>query len=367
MLPRWLYPLALAALLLVTPAAAEPAPDEACAARTGESATVILPAAVLEAAVGNAPGTLEAFSYDGRCVGAVTYDGTSSVALTVWGDDVMTPTAEGLLQGDGFTVTFAPDGGGAVTLQASLDREARSAYAQDAIYVATALTPGLGVPVYAVLEGAYDAPSGAMRTDLADEGWLPETHPYADAFYANTPLAYSASVSFDPEVLSTTGVVDYVLVELRTGTTPETRIDRRVGLLLRDGRVVSPDGLTPVHFGGLEGSGYYVLVRHRNHLPAMSAASVAAIGGRIAYDFTADAESAYGFDALADLGGLSALYAGDANGNGRVQNSDKFLSWWTSLGSTGYERADFNLNGRVQNSDLFLFWWTNIGRSTPLD
>jgi hypothetical protein len=55
------------------------------------------------------------------------------------------------------------------------------------------------------------------------------------------------------------------------------------------------------------------------------------------------------------------MYAGDADGNGQVQTSDKNDYWWLQTGTAGYKSGDFDLNGQVQTSDKNDYWWNNTG------
>lgn len=73
-----------------------------CAYRTGIDATVVFPADAKISIHGSAPtpgDEITVYSSEGVCVGRVQWSG-ESVALTVWGDDMMTTEADGLLEGD---------------------------------------------------------------------------------------------------------------------------------------------------------------------------------------------------------------------------------------------------------------------------
>ena len=48
-------------------------------------------------------------------------------------------------------------------------------------------------------------------------------------------------------------------------------VGRRAALLKSDGSVVDLDGSSQVKFKGIVPGNYYIVVRHRNHLPIMSA------------------------------------------------------------------------------------------------
>ena len=74
-------------------------------------------------------------------------------------------------------------------------------------------------------------------------------------------------------VFQTPDIVDWVLVELRTGTAAGTKVATRAAFLKSDGTIVDTDGTSPVQFTGLSAGNYYIVIRHRNHLAIMSAIS----------------------------------------------------------------------------------------------
>jgi len=70
--------------------------------------------------------------------------------------------------------------------------------------------------------------------------------------------------------------VDWVLVELRTGTATTTKVASRAALLRNDGLILDTNGLNFVEFTDINESitSCYIVVHHRNHLPVMSASAV---------------------------------------------------------------------------------------------
>jgi hypothetical protein len=65
-------------------------------------------------------------------------------------------------------------------------------------------------------------------------------------------------------------IVDWVFIELRSKGSNTTILATRSALLQRDGDVVELDGYNGLKFPGVAVDSYYVVVRHRNHLGAMS-------------------------------------------------------------------------------------------------
>jgi hypothetical protein len=145
------------------------------------------------------------------------------------------------------------------------------------------------------LQGAFFSPSGAsdalMRDNLRTLGVIPNTEPYtAMANSRFTKFSDAGGQSIGAGVLTNTGndaIVDWVFVELRDAANPATILKTRAALVQRDGDVVeASDGITPVTFTGAVGVSYYVSVKHRNHLGAMTATAISMSGTGTIVDFT---------------------------------------------------------------------------------
>ena len=216
------------------------------------------------------------------------------------------------------------------------------------------LSFGLTLSARILLEGAYDT-NGMMRTDLTD--LIPTVQPYNAA-----PWFYSGN-----ESLSTipNEMVDWVLVEARTGTpnlngNPGTNVvGIRAAVLLENGNVVGTDGTSAVRFTNLvEGEDYYFAIRHRNHLPALTATPITA-SSSMSYDFTTSTSMAFGPEQQkTTLDGKAVLYAGDANSDNVIQVTD--YDQWSADPAVlnAYETTDFNLDGVIQVTD-YDQWFVN--------
>jgi hypothetical protein len=205
-----------------------------------------------------------------------------------------------------------------------------------------------------LLQGSYDA-SGLMTTELNSNNAIPLTSTLAD----------SRVIAAVPA-----GVTDWMMLELRTA--PDgSAVSQRSFFLKNSGDIVDWDGATAtLNLPDAVDGTYYIVVKHRNHLAAMSASAVA-LNSTIAaaYDFSTDINKYYGSDAsLLDTSPVNiyGLYAGDATSNGQVQNDDKNEDWKAQTGTSGYKSADFNLNAQVQNNDKNDFWKVNVGRGTQV-
>ena len=167
-------------------------------------------------------------------------------------------------------------------------------------------------------------------------------------------------------VLGVTGssaVVDWVLVELRDSSNSATIITTKAALLLRNGNVKDVDGTSDLSFTGLTQSSYFVGIRHRNHLGAMTASPVVLSANTAGQDFTTmTAAQMNGTNARRAVGSIFALWAGNSNGDVAVKAAgpSNDLSAITSLvlnptyGNNnlvrnwkvpGYRGTDVNMDG----------------------
>ena len=190
------------------------------------------------------------------------------------------------------------------------------------------------------LEGPFSG--GSMSTAL--NGVMPTTQPYS-----TSPWNYpgTENVSSIPS-----GVVDWVLVQLRTDQT--STVATRAAFLKSDGSIIDIDGTSGVAFPSLSAGNYYIVIRHRNHLAVMSAASVALDATSSLYDFTdwTGGQKAFGNSiAMKNLGGgVYGMYAGNSDGN-NVINVFDYNAVGSSLFQSGYRKGDHNMNGIVNVFD----------------
>ncbi|MES2776674.1 MAG: SdrD B-like domain-containing protein, partial [Bacteroidota bacterium] len=70
---------------------------------------------------------------------------------------------------------------------------------------------------------------------------------------------------------TSTSAVDWVFIELRDKNNPATILGTRSAIVQQDGTVVDIDGSNCIRFPSLLNDDYYVAIRHRNHLGAMTA------------------------------------------------------------------------------------------------
>lgn len=213
---------------------------------------------------------------------------------------------------------------------------------------------GLLARVKVWLQGPYV--TGIMTTTLNSLGGLPLIQPYNTA-----PWNYNGS----EEVLSLpAGAVDWVLLQLRSGSNPAVVVDTRAALLLSNGSITDLNGNNPVFFDQPQGN-YYLAVYQRNHLAVMSANPVSLSSGGSLYDFTTAQSKAYGINPMVQLqSGVFGLVAGDGDGDGGVDAWDKNLVWRPQNGTAWqYSKGgDYNLDGGIDVLDLNFFWRPNNGK-----
>lgn len=191
------------------------------------------------------------------------------------------------------------------------------------------------------LQGPYVEAGDTMATFLRP--MLSLSQPYAGSPWNYNGTETVSSHPFD--------VVDWVLVELRTGTSAATKVATRAALLKKYGSILDTDGSSSVLFNGVAPGNYYVVVRHRNHLPIMSASPVALSSTETTYDFTLSQSSAYGTQPMYQVRpGHFGMYAGDANATLIISSADA-NAVFGALGATSYNLNDVNMSGIVTSAD----------------
>ncbi|MBS1583501.1 MAG: hypothetical protein JST66_14970 [Bacteroidetes bacterium] len=239
--------------------------------------------------------------------------------------------------------------------------------------------PQVRVSAKAWLDGAYDSGSGQMRDDLRAAGLVPTGEPYTALGFAQ--VGNGGGETCSAGVLAVTGgnaVVDWVRLELRSSAVPSTLVCSRQALLQRDGDIVDTDGTSPVSFSVASGS-YYVAVRHRNHLGAMTAAAVALTSSATTVDLRSNATATYGTEARKAVGAAMVLWCGNVfrdatlKYTGANNDRDPILvriggAIPTATITGGYYLEDTNLDGTVKytgasnDRDPIL---SNVGGSVP--
>ncbi len=252
-----------------------------------------------------------------------------------------------------------------------------------------------------ILQGAYDASTPLphqMRDDLRQitTGPLfPDTDPYAQYNtapynFAFKPVNVFRGDTIKPGVLAVTGpnaIVDWVFLELRNKLDYTDVLATRSALVQRDGDIVDMDGTSSVLFSNSYADQYYLMVRHRNHLGAMTATPIDLTNDATFTDFSSPLMATFGTTSTSARRllepGVYGLWAGNLN---LKKNGTNFQVIYSGLGNdpaeiitrvgattplnvvSGYYIEDANLNGSVKdrglNNDRAIIL-NNVGATTP--
>jgi hypothetical protein len=227
------------------------------------------------------------------------------------------------------------------------------------------INPFVALSLQALLQGAYVAPgtmvggytSGFLRSYFTSRS-VPDSNMFAD---------FGANIFSVPP-----GAIDVVSLELRTGTDALTFVpgSRKLAWLMPDGSLrdfrTGSANHPVMYFNVLSGS-YYVVIRHRNHLPMMSATPIVfnpLLNNRASYDMTRSA-NVYAIARSIQLGGFLfprdgriAAFLGNVGARllEPVQHINAFdlytVSLLSGLGIPGYLLEDINLDGFVNSNDF---------------
>ncbi len=205
------------------------------------------------------------------------------------------------------------------------------------------------------LSGAYE--NGQMHTALQSGGYLPLSQPYGIE-----PWHYTGPESVTRHTDQT---VDWVLVSLRTDLSATATVSTKAGVLTANGYVVDAETGDALSFEVPPGP-YHVVVRHRNHLDAISAETASLHTNASDADFTGSGDFSFGMHPIQDMeDGHFALWGGDGNANGMTTAFDFLHVWLPANGAPpGYEAGDFDLNGMVTAFDFLSVWLPANGTST---
>ncbi len=173
------------------------------------------------------------------------------------------------------------------------------------------------------LQGAYNPSTGQMSTLLNSSGVLQNyasSHPYSNSIF-NHSGAESVGGGF---FAAHPDIVDWVLVELRNSSSPSTIVASRAAFLRADGLIVETDGSTTrILFPGVPVGGYYVVVKHRNHLAIRSSQVIDFGSSSGHFDFTTS-----GYNCYQNMGYFSSVHMGNAwtmrGGNANLNNNVKY-------------------------------------------
>ncbi|MBK7883799.1 MAG: hypothetical protein IPJ81_08355 [Chitinophagaceae bacterium] len=219
------------------------------------------------------------------------------------------------------------------------------------------------------LGGAYDSQTGLMRDDLRTQKLLPYNDPYfTDPLLATKyfPSAYHKPIEASPLMFEDKfnqtkeqAIVDWVWVQLHDSKDSCKIISTQSGLVLRNGDVIAVNGSTELTFPNLENGNYFVSVRHRNHIGAMTKVPIQINNiGSASVDFTNINTETFGADAQKIYpNNVKALWGGNTNANKLItyngNNNDREYILNCLNGDPAavlnnvYSTCDVNMNGLV--------------------
>ena len=186
----------------------------------------------------------------------------------------------------------------------------------------------------------------------------------------------------DTAVLDNTGenaIVDWVFLELRSPTDSTHVVATRSCLVQRDGDIVDLDGISHVNFPTVTGTEFFVAIRHRSHLAAMThKTDITQL-----IDFTIQNVPIFDFGFISnslnysDLAqneyvkfGYRALWGGDFNADGQIKSdgpNDDMSYLYSDVifypnnpnmrasydNTLGYYNTDFNMNSKAKFDNPF--------------
>jgi hypothetical protein len=200
-----------------------------------------------------------------------------------------------------------------------------------------------------LLQGAWDDENACMRTDINAAGNLPLNQPYNIA-----PWNYSGqeTVAAFPD-----DIVDWVLVETRSSLDPGVLVNRQAALLSKYGQLLGTNFSAELDFGDPSGE-YYIVIKHRNHIPVMTGNPVSLPNSENPYDFTEhtltqpylhDSPSPTALELEPEGSGIYGMIAGNVNPDGELKymgaENDRFLILSTIIFETGNENLNETTNG----------------------
>lgn len=223
---------------------------------------------------------------------------------------------------------------------------------------------------------SVDPASGLMDDYIKSEPNFPLSDPYAVAGVYNGRYTHVKNTTLSTttaQVLAASGnnaIVDWVFLELRTGTAASTTVvNTRAALLQKDGDVVGMDGVSPVRFYMPDGN-YYLALRHRNHLGFRTAAPITLSSNPAVVDFTDNSVALNGSFPVAGVFNYPDLFTmvgGDGNADGSVDASDQAAFFADNGLFDDYSlNTDHNLDGSVDAFDTIV-WEIQNGTYEELD
>ncbi len=151
-------------------------------------------------------------------------------------------------------------------------------------------------------------------------------------------------------------VCDTLTIELRNGATP-------FSLISTARKTIDIYGNGDFEFSsGSSGQLYYLVVKHRNALETWSKVPVQFTNSTLTYNFTDSNTKAFGNNMKSFSDGSFALYSGDVDMNGLINNDDFIdIENNCSLFLSGYRKDDLSGDGLIESLDYSIVE-NNLGK-----
>jgi hypothetical protein len=283
--------------------------------------------------------------------GAFTYlnDITSANGIASWNGAAWT------VYGSGVDMTDSPAvyalGLGSVYLGGDFTTVGAKKSFCFAKYITTS-TATVQVAARIFLQGPYDAVNDNMKISLNTAGYVPVTAPYT---------GYQRTVPTIPA-----NAVDWVLVQLRASASGPA-VSSKSAFLNRDGRLVADDGTTAYVTLEAAAGDYFIVIKHRNHLTAMSSVvHTLASGSSTEYNFTSAETQFYGSGGAKQVEtGVWGMVGGNAVNTNQAVILNDYMTIKAAFGQRGYLATDTNMSGAITIQD-YMLTKANFGKSSPV-
>jgi len=157
--------------------------------------------------------------------------------------------------------------------------------------------------------------------------------------------------------------VDWIKVSFRTNLNAASEIAATAAVLLEDGTLYFPNTEA---LSTNNGTAFYIVIEHRNHLPVMTPTAVNVNGNTLTYDFKAgNSYTGSGIGQKEISPGIWVMLAGNGDqfsdvAGYEVTGADKAL-WQNQNGYFNvYNPTDFNMDSDVNGTDRII-WGVNNG------
>ncbi len=148
---------------------------------------------------------------------------------------------------------------------------------------------------------------------------------------------------------------DAVTIELHDASNYSTIVYTASNLLVDPDGTVHSTGKNYVDISGEYKGNYYITVKTRNHIQTTSATAISFANEAVSFDLSTMATKAYGSNQMNPKAGVYAIYTGDVNQDGIIDNMDVVsVQAKMKVFATGYLNEDLNGDGVTDNMDKVL-------------